>query len=56
VRDHQPRRQHQQVAGVVPLQSELARFVLPSDAVEVEQVGELALRGVGEADRLVEQR
>jgi hypothetical protein len=44
------------VAVVIPLEGELARFVLPGDAVEVEQVGELALRGMGEANRLVEQR
>jgi hypothetical protein len=46
----------QRVAVRVPLQGELARFVLPGNAVEVEQVGELALRGMGEANRLVEQR
>jgi hypothetical protein len=41
---------------LVPLKRELRGLVLPVDAVEVEQLGELPLRVVGEADPLVRER
>jgi hypothetical protein len=41
---------------LVPLEGELPGLVLPGDPVEVEQLGELALRVVGEADPLVRER
>src|SRR5207244_5357488 len=40
----------------VRLEDERARLVLPRDAVEVEQLRELTLRVVGEADALVGQQ
>jgi hypothetical protein len=44
------------VALAVLLEGERARLVLPDDAVEVEQLGELALRVVREPDLLVRER
>jgi len=44
------------VAVAVLLERERARLVLPDDAVEVEELGELPLRVVREADLLVRER